>query len=103
MLFTKNEQLDILECKTCDSSGYVKLRKCSECKGMSMGRMDGNDFIYFGEPLTKYHITLRKARRILDKFRIVGAVIFWLGFWGLFFIPIFHHLRRKIRGKNTKG
>ncbi|MBT3538725.1 ATP-dependent Clp protease ATP-binding subunit [Candidatus Parcubacteria bacterium] len=89
MLFTKNEQLNVLGCETCKNSGYVKFRTCSKCKGMSMGQMNGEDFIYFGEPLTKYHITIRKARRILNGFRIIGAVIFWLGFWGLFFWPIY--------------
>ncbi|HAT03857.1 MAG TPA: hypothetical protein DCS29_03750 [Candidatus Magasanikbacteria bacterium] len=89
MLFTKNEQLDIVQCDTCRSSGYVKFRTCPTCKGMSMGRFDGEQFVFFGEPLTKYHISVRKARRVLNRFRIIGAVVFWLGFWALFFVPVY--------------
>jgi hypothetical protein len=51
---------------------------------MSMGRMVRGKFLYWGEPLTSYHISIRKARRLLDRFLILGALIFGLGFLGLF-------------------
>ncbi len=85
MLFTKNAPLNLLPCNTCLGSGYVGVRKCSECKGMSMGRMVRGKFLYWGEPLTRYHIKVRQGRRFLDKFRAIGALIFGLGFLGLFF------------------
>jgi ATP-dependent Clp protease ATP-binding subunit ClpA len=52
---------------------------------MGMGKISGKEFWYFGEALTRYHITLGRSRRWLDRFRIVGALIFGLGFVGLFF------------------
>lgn len=84
MLFTKNESLNILPCQTCDGSGYVNYRKCKECHGMSAGFLVREKFLFWGEPLTKYHITLRRAQRWLDRFRILGGIIFGLGFLGLF-------------------
>ena len=89
MQFTKNSPLDLLICATCQGAGYVGYRRCPECRGMSLGRLEGDSFLYFGEPLTRYHIRVRKARRILNKFRFVGALIFALGFWGLFFWVIY--------------
>ncbi|MBI2436980.1 MAG: ATP-dependent Clp protease ATP-binding subunit [Candidatus Magasanikbacteria bacterium] len=56
---------------------------------MSVGLFEGENFVYFGESLTRYHIHLKKARKLLNKFRILGGLIFWLGFWGLFFYPIY--------------
>jgi len=90
MLFTKNTPLNIIACNTCGGSGYLKFRKCGECKGMSMGRMVRDKFLYWGEPLTRYHINVRKGRRILEKFRIIGALVFALGFLGLFVWNIWH-------------
>jgi ATP-dependent Clp protease ATP-binding subunit ClpC len=91
MLFEKNPPLNILPCHNCNGSGYVKFKKCLECKGMSMGRMVRNKFLYWGEPLTRYHISVRKARRTLNKFRIIGALIFVLGFIALFLFFIFRY------------
>lgn len=89
MLFSKNVPLNILSCPVCGSSGYVKYRKCPECRGMSMGQMWRGKFLYWGEPLTKYHILVRKGRRVLDKFRAIGSLIFGLGFLILFFVDLY--------------
>ncbi len=90
MLFSKNLPLNIIACNTCGGSGYLKFRKCGECKGMGMGRIVRNKFLYWGEPLTRYHIQVRKGRRILEKFRIIGALVFGLGFLGLFLWNLWH-------------
>jgi len=84
MLFAKNVPLNILPCNTCHGSGYRGITRCRECRGMSMGRMVRGKFLYWGEPLTHYHISIRKARRWLERFLILGALIFGLGFLGLF-------------------
>ena len=84
MLFEKQIPLNLLPCNTCWGSGYEGVRKCHECKGMSMGRFARARFLYWGEPLTKYHINVRKARRWLDRFEVLGAVIFGIGFLALF-------------------
>jgi len=51
---------------------------------MSTGRFVRDAFLYWGEPLTAYHIRLRKAKRTLQKFEIMGALVFGLGFLLLF-------------------
>ena len=53
--------------------------------GFGVGTVSGNKFIYFGEPLIAYQVALRQARKILNYFRLFGAMIFCLGFWFLFF------------------
>jgi len=55
---------------------------------MSMGRMDKDTFVYFGEPLTLYHIRIRRARRLVNRLRMVGAVLIWLSLWGVFFYDV---------------
>lgn len=89
MLFSKIPALNILACPTCDSIGYVGFRRCQECKGMSMGRMARGKFLYWGEPLMLYRINLRRARRWLERFRILGAVIFALGLLGIFLYDVY--------------
>ncbi len=89
MLFSKIPPLNILVCATCGSSGYLGFRRCPECRGLSLGRMARGKFLYWGEPLTLYHINLRRARRWLDRFRILGAVIFALGLLGIFFYDVY--------------
>ncbi|HBU06780.1 MAG TPA: hypothetical protein DEB09_01725 [Candidatus Magasanikbacteria bacterium] len=91
MLFTKNEPINITVCHTCNGSGYIKFMKCRECKGMSMGSMIREKFLYWGEPLTHYHIAIHKAERFLEKFRIMGALVFGLGFWGLFLFFVYQY------------
>jgi len=84
MLFEKQIPLNLLACPTCQGSGYLKVRKCPECKGMSMGYFTRGQFLYWGEPLTHYHISVRRARRWLNHFRIIGALVFGIGFLLLF-------------------
>lgn len=85
MLFSKTLPLNILTCQTCHGTGYLKFRKCSECRGESMGMMTRGKFLYWGSPFTDYYIRVRKYRRYLDKFRIIGAIIFSVGLL-LFFL-----------------
>ena len=85
MLFAKNPPLNILTCTTCRGTGSIGIRRCPVCRGMSAGMMEGNTFLYFGLPLTRYHIALRRARRGLQVFRLIGGVVFALGFLGIFF------------------
>jgi ATP-dependent Clp protease ATP-binding subunit ClpC len=59
---------------------------------MSVGRMVGNQFWYFGDELTQYHITLRRADRLLDRFQIIGALVFGLGFLVLFIWLVYSQL-----------
>lgn len=52
--------------------------------GLQLGRGARGRWLYFGLPLTRYHIALRRARGWLRRFEVMGALIFALGFFGLF-------------------
>lgn len=84
MLFEKQEPQSILTCDVCKGTGYVTYRTCNNCHGLSIGMQDDDVFAYFGESLTQYHIRLKRSRRVLNRFRVVGALLFWLSFWGIF-------------------
>ncbi len=84
MLFEKQEAQPIKTCETCKGTGYIKFRTCGNCHGLSVGLADKEKFVYFGESLSAYHIGLKRSRRILNRFRIFGAILFWLSFWGIF-------------------
>ncbi len=88
MQFLKQAPLSILSCLECRGTGYVAYKKCPECDGMIAGRWTRGRFLYWGESVTSYHIALRKARGWLDRFHIIGALLFGFGFLGLFFWDI---------------
>ncbi len=56
---------------------------------MSIGRMARGKFLYWGEPLVRYHINARRARRWLNKFETFGALIFSVGFLILFVYVVY--------------
>ncbi|MEK7643843.1 MAG: AAA family ATPase [Patescibacteria group bacterium] len=85
MLFAKNNPLNILTCPTCKGTGRINNFTCASCKGMGMVMISQGRFWYYGEPLTRYHIWLRRARKVLNIFRLAGALVFGLGMIGLFF------------------
>ena len=84
MLFAKSPPLNILTCKTCNNTGFVGFRKCPECRGMILGRAVEEHFLYFGYPLSPYFVALRRARRMLNSFRLIGALVFGFGFLAFF-------------------
>lgn len=88
MLFEKAPTIPILACQACKSTGYIGIRPCYQCRAMSMGTMYGDSFLYYGEPLSQFHIDLRRARRWLNNFEIIGAIVFLFGFAGLFVADI---------------
>lgn len=85
MQFTENKNLPILNCDRCASTGLRGWRQCEQCRGYGRGVLAHGEFLYFSWPLTSYHSALRKGRKILDAFRLMGALIFALGFLGFFF------------------
>lgn len=87
MLFSPIKQLSILTCHVCGGTGKEKGRVCPECHGLIQGMLDHESFVYFGEHYTEYDIKLRKARKTLNIFRIIGALIAMLGsFAGFFYL-----------------
>lgn len=47
---------------------------------MSLGMLARGKWLYFDVPLTRYHIALRQSRRLLQRFEVLGAVVFSVGF-----------------------
>jgi len=84
----KKPPLNILTCDTCHSTGRIGFKKCPECQGRSMGIFRRDRFLYWNYPLTRYHLGLASARRILNKIRritfLVSGINFWI--WMIFFI-----------------
>jgi len=89
MLFAKNPPLNVLSCNVCQNTGMRGILKCPECAGMSMGTFFKHKFLYWGKPLNLYQISLRRARRRMERLQIVGALVFSLGFLVLFFYNIY--------------
>ncbi|HYE59704.1 MAG TPA: ATP-dependent Clp protease ATP-binding subunit [Candidatus Kapabacteria bacterium] len=89
MLFTKNPPLNLLVCARCHGTGIANGKSCNECRGLCLGRMDHGIFLYFGEPLTRYSIALRRARRVLNRLRVIGALVFGFGFLGFFAFGVY--------------
>lgn len=80
----RKDILALLVCERCKGAGEAGMRRCPECLRMCAGVSIDGVFCYFGLPITRFHISLRRARRVLDAFRIIGAIILGLGFLGLF-------------------
>lgn len=76
--------MNILSCTSCRSGGYVGIRPCPECHGLATGRLAGDVFLYYGEPITRYHIALRRVRRWLTYFEVIGCIVFLFGFLAAF-------------------
>ena len=89
MDFETAEKTNLLICDNCRGTGFVGLRKCNQCRGMCMGYIKGKKFFYWGEPLTRYHILLKKWRHRLNVFRIIGGLIFSFGFLFIFFYTLY--------------
>ncbi len=84
MLFDKPTPLTVYVCPRCKGATTNGLWKCSECQGLAMGHISRGQFLYFGEPFTRYHITLRKSQRILHFFEVFGALFCGIAFFILF-------------------
>lgn len=84
MLFERSQPIPLLVCPRCNGSTTIGLWRCSECKGMGMGRVARDQFLYFGEPITRYHIQLRRSERMLHIFEVFGSLALGILFFFLF-------------------
>ena len=83
MLFAKRAPLPVILCERCKGTGYIKAKHCPTCHGMSMGWEKQDTVLYFGQPLNKYHIAVRRGRRLLRRCELVGALFLAIGLFGL--------------------
>ena len=88
MQFTPSHDVPILNCDQCNSTGLRGFRRCSVCHGYGRGLMIRDEFLYFSWPLSSYHRALRQGRKVMDAFRLMGGLIFGVGFIGFFFWDI---------------
>lgn len=79
--FKENPPLDLLNCENCSSTGRAGFVKCSKCAGKAMGFWRRDKFLYWEFPLTRYHLTLLRTRRIFNKIRRVTVLILVLLLW----------------------
>jgi ATP-dependent Clp protease ATP-binding subunit ClpC len=91
MSSTETEQLKILSCPICKSTGFVGWSKCRECKAMQMSRHARGRLLYWGYPLTRHFLALAKGRRILHKIQMITALAFLLVSWIWFGFLIYSH------------
>ncbi|OGH64962.1 MAG: hypothetical protein A2821_00605 [Candidatus Magasanikbacteria bacterium RIFCSPHIGHO2_01_FULL_41_23] len=89
MQFSQNEKFNVIRCANCSATGLKGLFKCSFCLGRGRGFFLYNEFWYWTWPLSAYDIALRRGRDFLNAFQIMTALIFGLGFVGLFFWDIY--------------
>lgn len=81
MLFESLPPLPLLSCPVCHASGIAGWRSCPACRGLAVGYLVRGRFLYWQYPLERYHLALRRARRIFNKFRLATAIIAGLNFW----------------------
>ena len=84
MQFAQNDQLTILKCERCNGSGIGTAGKCSQCQGKGRAAWWNNELLYWNWPVSRYHISLRRGRNILNTLRVMGGLVFAFSFIGLF-------------------
>lgn len=84
MLFERPPKLNVILCEKCFGSTTVGLWKCPVCKGLGLGRIKNGQLEFFGDPLNRYHIYLRKYQRYLHLFEVFGSLFSGLAFFVLF-------------------
>ncbi len=81
MLFVKQEPLNIISSKKDPKPTVFS-------EGASFGYSARGKWLYFGLPISKYNIALRRSQKWLRKLEIASGLFFGLAFLGLFLIQI---------------
>ncbi len=82
MLFDKLKPISLLSCQICKATGFVGFNKCRECHGMSVGHFVRGHWLFWFFPLTRYHLSLAKARSTFNKVRFFTLILLLLNAWG---------------------
>ncbi len=89
MDFKKSSPLNILSCDNCKAIGVVAFSRCPQCKGMEMGISLRGRWLYWNYPLTRYNLALQTGRRILNRIRLITALVFWFNCWLWFGVIVY--------------
>src|SRR3989339_1140680 len=81
MFIEKNLPLNLLICESCRSTGQNGWRACSQCGGLGLGMMARGHWLYWGFPLTRYHLALHRSRQIFNRIRVVTVALVAINFW----------------------
>ncbi|OGH88466.1 MAG: hypothetical protein A3J93_04350 [Candidatus Magasanikbacteria bacterium RIFOXYC2_FULL_42_28] len=83
-MFEKQPSLNLVTCPDCQSTGTKNFLRCSNCRGLAMGHLIRGKWLFWKFPLTRYHLSLARGRRIFNiiRFITVGVLIAvcWLWF-----------------------
>ncbi|PIT87348.1 MAG: hypothetical protein COU31_03290 [Candidatus Magasanikbacteria bacterium CG10_big_fil_rev_8_21_14_0_10_40_10] len=79
MAFEKPQNLNLLKCNACQSTGFTNWTRCKACHGMQVGFNTRNKWLYWGFPLTREYLSLEKGRALVEKIRIITAFCLGLG------------------------
>ena len=81
MKFEASQPINLIICPNCKSTGSVGLKRCSECQGMAMGHFVRGRFLFWGYPLTRFHLLLQHVKRIFNKIRLGVSLCLGLIMW----------------------
>ncbi|PIR77556.1 MAG: hypothetical protein COU30_01770, partial [Candidatus Magasanikbacteria bacterium CG10_big_fil_rev_8_21_14_0_10_38_6] len=79
MLFEKGKDISLAPYSPHQSGLFAKL-KYTKDTGIKHAQIIRNSVLFWGKPLTNYHITLRRYRQYLRNFQFIGSLIFTVGF-----------------------
>ena len=89
-MFDKQPPVALQPCRVKRTGGVILADPNKEHpEQFTVGIDRGEKFFYWGEQLTRYHISYRRSRRTLDKLHIVGGLIFSLGFFAIFAFQVY--------------
>ncbi|MFA5211520.1 MAG: ATP-dependent Clp protease ATP-binding subunit [Patescibacteria group bacterium] len=91
MQFKSNEKLNLLACTDCNRPDNKDSKVCKICKTKSLGLFYDNKFYFFPVIFSDFHVKLKKATRILNKFRFIFSFLFSILFFTLFFLEIYRN------------
>lgn len=71
----------LLICVRCRATGLNGWKKCLLCRGMALGSQRRGRFLFWGWPLTRYHLSLARAQRVFNRIRLAAVLIVILNFF----------------------
>lgn len=74
-------QIDLLFCSLCRSSGIFEKRKCKQCSGLGAAFFKRNKVLFWKYPLGRYALALAEGKKIFNKIRFITVLLLGLNSW----------------------